>query len=390
MFAFVSSARLFSRRSNFSSRGGQSKLLEAVICTVTASTIGSIILLKDDNDIENSVSSVLSLLPITRETRTESNESDKSDGFNKNRCEDELFHGQCLKRQMHIPTVPYPLWDYNWDGRMTSETSLEGFRTGQANASSTEQKGRDGSYKGSSSNDKGKTRHIILVRHGQYDERREEDEYRKLTPLGRQQAIKTGKRLVEIAKGSVNFEKNRFNGKCVVKAIHVSNMVRAKETAALIAKQFHSQKIVVQKPDPLLNEALPAPMVPIRPDIPGATEEIDQNHDRIEEAFQKYFKRDDKNGDSKVNIPFWTRKQDEDDVNDDFEIIVCHGNVIRYLFCRALQLPPEAWLRLCTFNCSITYLVIRPNGMVSARMMGDIGHLDYDESTFSGKHGFKW
>jgi serine/threonine-protein phosphatase PGAM5 len=47
-------------------------------------------------------------------------------------------------------------------------------------------------------------------------------------------------------------------------------------------------------------------------------------------------------------------------------------------------------LRLCTFNCSITYLVIRPNGMVSARMMGDIGHLDYDESTFSGTHGFKW
>ena len=30
-------------------------------------------------------------------------------------------------------------------------------------------------------------------------------------------------------------------------------------------------------------------MLPIRPDIKGATEEIDENHDRIEEAFQKYF-----------------------------------------------------------------------------------------------------
>jgi serine/threonine-protein phosphatase PGAM5 len=35
----------------------------------------------------------------------------------------------------------------------------------------------------------------------------------------------------------------------------------------------------------------------------------------------------------------------------EFEIVVCHGNVIRFFMMRALQLPPEAWLRLCTFNC---------------------------------------
>ena len=82
--------------------------------------------------------------------------------------------------------------------------------------------------------------------------------------------------------------------------------------------------------------------------------------------------------------------EDGSEDTDEFEIVVCHGNVIRYFFCRALQLPPEAWLRMSTFNCSITYLVIRPNGMVSARTMGDIGHLSYEESTFSGSHGFKW
>ena len=37
-----------------------------------------------------------------------------------------------------------------------------------------------------------------------------------------------------------------------------------------------------------------------------------------------------------------------------YDVVVCHGNVIRYMALRALQLPPEAWLRLCTFNCSIT------------------------------------
>ena len=57
---------------------------------------------------------------------------------------------------------------------------------------------------------------------------------------------------------------------------------------------------------------------------------------------------------------------------------------------RALQLPPEAWLRLCTFNCSLTYLTIRPTGSVSCRMLGDIGHLPYQMSTFSQHRGFNW
>ena len=157
-------------------------------------------------------------------------------------------------------------------------------------------------------------------------------------------------------------------------------MTRAKETAQLIAKELqHVHKDVhIAKPDPMLNEALPAPMIPIRPDIKGATEEIDTHHHRIEKAFERYFYRDNESMD------------DDQDDEDEFEIIVCHGNVIRYFFCRALQIPPEAWLRMSIFNCSLTYLMIRPNGTVSARMLGDIGHLKYEESTFSGYFGLKW
>ncbi len=382
MFSFLSSktAQIFSSRSYFSSGGRKASYFGAAICTASASVIGFGLLLEDHQSCGIDAPWVMgNILPSTRKTFAEANNTKKSDASKKETNKDELFHGQVLKRQMHTPAVPYPLWDYNWDGKMTSDTSLEAFRSGRANASSTKQKKSDGSYQGSSKNRKGKTRHLLLVRHGQYDERRPEDEYRKLTPLGRLQAIKTGKRLAEIANGSMNFPKAEFTGNCPIKAIHVSNMVRAKETAALIAEQFQTEKVVVTKPDPLLNEALPSPMIPIRPDIKGATEEIDENHDRIEEAFQKYFYRDESNVD-----------EAETDQNDEFEIIVCHGNVIRYMFCRALQLPPETWLRLCTFNCSITYLVIRPNGMVSARMMGDVGHLDYDESSFSGYNGFKW
>lgn len=90
----------------------------------------------------------------------------------------ELFEKQCLKRQLHQPKVPYPAWDYNWDDRaIPGKTDLEGHKSGKARKV------------------KGKTRHIILVRHGQYDETYNEDEKRKLTPLGRVQATKTGKRL---------------------------------------------------------------------------------------------------------------------------------------------------------------------------------------------------
>jgi serine/threonine-protein phosphatase PGAM5 len=384
MLSFASLARISKQSYSSSSRCCLLGVLPA-ICVVAVAAIDN-----DDNYInEESSSFIRRFLPTTTITLSESATPSPQEKSNDDSDDGLLFGGQCLKRQMHVPNVPYPLWDYNWDGKMTSDTSLEAFRNGQANSSNSNSKKKKKGAK--------KSRHILLVRHGQYDERREEDIYRILTPLGRRQAIQTGIRLTQIARGSMNFEKNKFNGKFSVKAIHVSNMVRAKETAQLIAQQFQDQKVFVQKPDPLLNEALPAPMVPIRPDIIGATEEIDEHHDRIEEAFRKYFYRND--DDEDVTIPPTSSDEDADDEGEEneededkneFEVIVCHGNMIRYFFCRALQLPPEAWLRLCTFNCSITYLVIRPNGMVSARMMGDIGHLDYDDTSFSGLHGFKW
>eukprot|EP00934_Nitzschia_sp_Nitz4_P003878 Nitzschia sp. Nitz4//scaffold159_size51929//17441//18498//NITZ4_006874-RA/size51929-augustus-gene-0.79-mRNA-1//-1//CDS//3329537559//3868//frame0 len=272
-----------------------------------------------------------------------------------------LFQGQCLQRQLFQPRVPYPAWDYNWDGRMTDATSLQGVR-------------RDLDLQV-----RGKTRHIILVRHGQYDESSKLDELRKLTPLGRYQAILTGRRLRELMEGCNHFEKEEFRGPCKIKSIVVSDLRRAKETAELIAQELDMN---VSTPDPDLNEALAAPIIPVRPDISGVVEEVDQHQGRIERAFRRYFWRDNSR-----RAPV-----DDEDVEEshEFVIIVCHGNIIRYLLCRALQLPPEAWLRFSTFNCSLTYLMIRPTGNVSCRMVGDVGHLKYDESTFSGSYGFRW
>lgn len=74
----------------------------------------------------------------------------------------------------------------------------------------------------------------------------------------------------------------------------------------------------------------------------------------------------------------------------EYDIVVCHGNVIRYFALRALQLPPEAWLRLCTYNCSLTHIKVRPSGTVSLISLGDTGHLRLDESSFSMHEGYEW
>ena len=72
------------------------------------------------------------------------------------------------------------------------------------------------------------------------------------------------------------------------------------------------------------------------------------------------------------------------------EIYVCHANVIRFFALRALQLPPEGWLRLCTMNCSVTHVTISPDGKVSLRSLGDTGHLSVDEVTFGTYTGTNW
>lgn len=48
-------------------------------------------------------------------------------------------------------------------------------------------------------------------------------------------------------------------------------------------------------------------------------------------------------------------------------------------FPRALQFPPEGWLRLSLNNGSITHLVVRPDGRVALRALGDTGFMPPDK-----------
>lgn len=280
--------------------------------------------------------------------------------------DEELYANLFPKRQLYVPKKEYPLWDANWDNRQP--VPLE---------NKDEERRKQRLIRKS-----GTTRHIILIRHGQYDETHKEDEKRTLTKLGQEQADLTGKRIAEMIRGEGGDSK--FTP-CRVKVLRVSNMTRAKETADIIAR--HLDGVEREEPDPLLNEARPCHTIPGSMASPSTIQKTDEGHQQVEAAFQKYFFRSDyveRDDDGP------TEDNKDSPENHEFEIIVCHANVIRYFLCRALQLPPEAWLRFCNLNCSLTYLTIRPTGSVSCRMFGDIGHLPYSQSTFSHHHGYNW
>ncbi|XP_047142028.1 serine/threonine-protein phosphatase PGAM5, mitochondrial isoform X1 [Hydra vulgaris] len=193
------------------------------------------------------------------------------------------------------------------------------------------------------------TRHVLLVRHGQYITK-DSDEERILTDIGRQQAAATGVRLKSL---NISFNK-----------ITVSTMTRAKETGVIISDQMPEVPIEYCS---LIREGAPyPPEPPSKSWNPERWVTFYKDNPRIEGAFRKYFHR-----------------ADSSQKEDSFEVLVCHGNVIRYFVCRALQFPPEGWLRMSIGNCGITWLTIRPNGSVSLRGLGDVGHLPPELITFN-------
>jgi len=227
----------------------------------------------------------------------------------------------------------------------------------------------------------GVQRHIILVRHGQYDETHRDDARRKLTPLGRKQAEITAARLASMLQPALTTA-----GREADVRIHVSSMTRAIETADIIASRLpeHVERL---PPNPNLSEGSPAHNIP-KPYMKPKSVHVDGA--RIEAAFRSLFYRA-----RPPRKPKPVAAHPPDGVaaprlpRHEYDIVVCHANVIRYFALRALQLPPEAWLRFAPYNCSITHLKITPAGYVSLYALGDVGHLPMEATTFSMKQGYE-
>uniref|UniRef100_A0A1I8HF65 Serine/threonine-protein phosphatase PGAM5, mitochondrial n=1 Tax=Macrostomum lignano TaxID=282301 RepID=A0A1I8HF65_9PLAT len=168
----------------------------------------------------------------------------------------------------------------------------------------------------SSSSNNNKIRSIILVRHGRFHH-----SDRLLDDLGRRQAEQLGNRLAQL---------HRRYG---ISRIISSSAPRARQECHLLTEV-----------------GWPCP-----PEPPGAhfVPEF-YYHDRAaraEAAFRRHIHRAD---------------DDAGESTNELEVFVCHRNIIRYMVCRALQLPPEAWLRFSVDHCSITWLDLYPDAGLPA------------------------
>lgn len=188
-------------------------------------------------------------------------------------------------------------------------------------------------------------RMIYLIRHGQYESKPDDGELGGLlTDLGKQQAQLIGSLLSGME----------------ISAIHCSSMRRANETAEIIAQLIPH---IEPDPTPLLWELIPT----IPPHLEAMFQSMsDQNpHFNIDDIPQKR---------EVANQAFYTFFRPSSDEADNLAI-VCHGNLIRYLTCLALDINPDTWSNMYINHCSLTSIMIEPNGSIVLVSYNETGHL---------------
>ena len=180
-------------------------------------------------------------------------------------------------------------------------------------------------------------RTLVLVRHGWYEPDPAADAKLgpHLAPLGVAQAHLAGARL-----RGTGFD-----------ALWVSPLQRARDTAAVMAQDFPGRRF--EAVDDLAECTPPSR----RTDIMEREkpEDLAACKAQLDRAFARFFK------------PAEGRARSE--------LLVCHGNVIRYLVTRALGVDPESWLEMSVRNASITTIRVEDDGRFKVIAVGDSGHL---------------
>ncbi len=192
-------------------------------------------------------------------------------------------------------------------------------------------------------------RTIYLIRHGDYnhEDERDPDVGKELIPLGIAQARLVASRL------------KSFPVK--ITSLISSTMTRARQTAMIINEEFPELEL---QQSTLIRECTPPTW---RKDIMEREdpEELNNCTDSLEAAFNKFF------------IP-------SPDDEDRIDVIVCHGNVIRYFVTKVLKVNTMAWLQMTISNCGLTIVTIMPNGKMKLIAFNDVGHLPPNMQTETG------
>jgi serine/threonine-protein phosphatase PGAM5 len=182
-------------------------------------------------------------------------------------------------------------------------------------------------------------RTIYLVRHGAYDSSAatESPDGPGLTPLGITQARLLGARLRGLPSS--------------VTMLTASTMARARETAAVLHESLPS--VPLQESN-LLRECTPPMRGEQEPD-PQLEKEERACQITLDEAFRQYL------------VPARALEQRD--------VLVCHGNVIRYFVMKALGVDTRAWTELSVAHASLTVIRVRADGKMSVLAVGDVGHI---------------
>lgn len=186
-------------------------------------------------------------------------------------------------------------------------------------------------------------RTLYLIRHGFYDYEAKADDRvgNALNALGREQAALAAERLAAFP---IKFT-----------ALTSSEFTRARETGDILAARLG----LPCGREARLNEVTPAG-AGLRP------EQLDAHADAQLSAAWEHFTSPAASGDS-------------------HELLVCHGNVIRWFVCRALGVDPRQWTRMEIANCSITMIQIRADGQVRVQQFNEIAHVPVEKQTWSGR-----
>lgn len=186
------------------------------------------------------------------------------------------------------------------------------------------------------------------MRHGHYDRVDNlGDEVWGLSPLGRRQAARTGRRLARLVP--------HFSGK--LEGLYASPWPRALQTAEIGAHEMNLGRVKVK---PYLHECIA--LVPANPDgssthpflpVTSASERAE-----VTEQVQRVVGRFFKGGTKPCTY-----------------LIFAHGNLIRYLVAETLGLPYETWMKLSICHASITELRVFPGNHTALIGFNDTGHL---------------
>lgn len=185
---------------------------------------------------------------------------------------------------------------------------------------------------------------LYLVRHGQYNPEDQSNPLGgSLTAVGHEQVIRTAEALAQVP----------------VTAIYTSRLTRAVETARQIAARHPGVQVIELEYLKEISPPLPYLAVKLMKDMP--VRKVTRDRRNIERAYRQLFKP--------------AGKQDE------YEVVVCHGNVIRYFACRILQVPPSVWMSMEIYNASITSVEIDRYGNSILLSYNETGHLSENLKT---------